>query len=96
MPAIDDLVVAAQRAADWAGEPFLHNGEEPAEVLAPGTARRNALDEGVVASPKDIDTALILGAGFPFFMGGLTKHLEQAGYSYELSSSRLPSGSHSV
>ena len=44
-PAIDDLVVAAQRAADWAGEPFLHNGEEPAEVLAPGTARRNALDE---------------------------------------------------
>jgi superfamily II DNA or RNA helicase len=44
-PATDDLVVAAQRAEDWAGEPFLHNGEEPAEVLAPGTARRRALDE---------------------------------------------------
>jgi ribonuclease E len=44
-PATDDLVVAAQRAGDWAGEPFLHNGEEPAEVLAPGTARRHALDE---------------------------------------------------
>ena len=27
--------------------------------------------------------ALILGAGFPFFMGGLTKRLDQAGYSYE-------------
>ena len=44
-PATDDLVVAANRAGDWAGEPFLHNGEEPAEVLAPGTARRKALDE---------------------------------------------------
>jgi ribonuclease E len=44
-PATDDLVVAAKRAGDWAGEPFLHNGEEPAEVLAPGTARRKALDE---------------------------------------------------
>ena len=34
-----------RRASDWAGEPLLHNGEEPAEVLAPGTARREALDE---------------------------------------------------
>jgi ribonuclease E len=46
-PAADDLVVDAQRAADWAGEPFLHNGEETAEVLAPGTARRNALDDAL-------------------------------------------------
>jgi hypothetical protein len=37
----------------------------------------------VVESPKDVDTALILGAGFPFFMGGLTKRLDQAGYTYE-------------
>jgi 3-hydroxyacyl-CoA dehydrogenase len=41
------------------------------------------LEEGVVESPKDVDTALILGAGFPFFMGGLTKRLDQAGYAYE-------------
>lgn len=39
------------------------------------------LDEGVVASPKDVDTALILGAGFPFFMGGLTKYLDHTGVS---------------
>ena len=44
-PATDKLVAAATRASDWAGEPLLHNGEEPAEVLAPGTARREALDE---------------------------------------------------
>jgi 3-hydroxyacyl-CoA dehydrogenase/enoyl-CoA hydratase/carnithine racemase len=39
------------------------------------------LEEGVVASPKDVDAALILGAGFPFFMGGLTKYLDQTGVS---------------
>jgi 3-hydroxyacyl-CoA dehydrogenase len=44
---------------------------------------RHMLEEGVVESPKDVDTALILGAGFPFFMGGLTKQLDRAGYSYE-------------
>jgi len=54
---------------------------------------RHMLEEGVVESPKDVDTALILGAGFPFFMGGLTPRLDQAGYSYEMSSSREPSGS---
>jgi 3-hydroxyacyl-CoA dehydrogenase/enoyl-CoA hydratase/carnithine racemase len=42
------------------------------------------LDEGVVESPKDIDTALLLGAGFPFFMGGLTPYLREAGYSFEM------------
>jgi superfamily II DNA or RNA helicase len=43
--ATDELVAAARKAEDWAGEPLLHNGEDPAEVLAAGTARRNALDE---------------------------------------------------
>jgi 3-hydroxyacyl-CoA dehydrogenase/enoyl-CoA hydratase/carnithine racemase len=43
------------------------------------------LEEGVVESPKDVDAALILGAGFPFFMGGLTPYLREHGYSFELS-----------
>src|SRR5918992_4491482 len=45
--ATDDLVAAAKRAEEWAGEPFLHNGEEPVEALAPDTARRRALDEAM-------------------------------------------------
>ena len=40
---------------------------------------RHMLEEGVVESPKDVDTALILGAGFPFFMGGLTKKRPRLG-----------------
>jgi 3-hydroxyacyl-CoA dehydrogenase/enoyl-CoA hydratase/carnithine racemase len=46
---------------------------------------RHLLEEGVVGSPKDVDTALILGAGFPFFMGGLTPYLRENGYTFELS-----------
>ena len=39
------------------------------------------LDEGVVSSAAEIDACLILGAGYPFFRGGITKHLDQAGVS---------------
>jgi ribonuclease E len=43
--ASDALAGDAVRAEAWAGEPFLRDGENPAEALAPGTARRRALDE---------------------------------------------------
>ncbi|HEX4747469.1 MAG TPA: 3-hydroxyacyl-CoA dehydrogenase NAD-binding domain-containing protein [Gaiellaceae bacterium] len=42
---------------------------------------RHILEEGVVAEAADIDTCLILGAGFPFWLGGITKHLDQTGIS---------------
>jgi len=42
---------------------------------------QHLLEEGVVAAAADVDTALILGAGFPFWLGGITKHLEQTGIS---------------
>src|SRR5258708_27612437 len=43
--AADPIAAAAFRAEAWAGEPFLRDGEDPAAVLAPGTARRRALDD---------------------------------------------------
>ena len=42
------------------------------------------LEEGVVAEAADVDTALLLGAGWPFFLGGITKHLDQTGVSERL------------
>jgi 3-hydroxyacyl-CoA dehydrogenase/enoyl-CoA hydratase/carnithine racemase len=42
---------------------------------------RHLLDEGIVPAAEDVDTALILGAGFPFWLGGITKYLEQTGVS---------------
>jgi hypothetical protein len=42
---------------------------------------RHMLDEDVVAEAADVDTALILGAGWPFWLGGVTKYLDQTGVS---------------
>jgi 3-hydroxyacyl-CoA dehydrogenase len=72
------------------GEPRPRSVEEIRDTALEALADEvsHLLEEGVVASPKDVDTALILGAGFPFFMGGLTPYLHEAGYSYELSPSK--------
>jgi superfamily II DNA or RNA helicase len=43
----DGLAAAARRAEAWAGEPFLHPDENPAEALAEGRARRRALDDAL-------------------------------------------------
>src|SRR5437660_9560629 len=43
VPSSDDL----QRAEDFTREPFLHEGETLEDALAPGTARRRALDEAL-------------------------------------------------
>ena len=40
---------------------------------------RHLLDEGVVGEAADVDACLILGAGYPFHLGGITKHLDQTG-----------------
>ena len=50
----DELAAAALKAEAWAGEAFLHEGEDPAEVLAPGTARRRALDEALAEMERGL------------------------------------------
>src|SRR5437868_12698269 len=45
--AADPLAADAYRAAAWAGEPFLHDGEDVEKALAAGTARRRALDDAL-------------------------------------------------
>ncbi|MGZ6737778.1 MAG: 3-hydroxyacyl-CoA dehydrogenase family protein, partial [Nocardioides sp.] len=57
---------------------------EPAEVrtrVLTGLAEevRLMLDEGVVVGPEDLDLAMITGAGFSFWNGGLTMLLEREG-----------------
>ncbi|MBG6180145.1 3-hydroxyacyl-CoA dehydrogenase NAD-binding domain-containing protein [Arthrobacter sp. CAN_A1] len=39
------------------------------------------LAEGVVAAPEDIDLCVILGAGWPFHLGGITPYLDRVGAS---------------
>ncbi|PWC04022.1 3-hydroxyacyl-CoA dehydrogenase NAD-binding domain-containing protein [Agromyces badenianii] len=52
-------------------------------ALQDGLARevKLMLDGGVVEAPEDIDLCMLLGAGFPFQMGGLTPYLDRVGAS---------------
>lgn len=51
------------------------------------------LDEGVVASPSQIDLCMILGAGWGFHLGGITPYLDRTGYSEKVLGRRfLPDG----
>ena len=54
---------------------------------------RRMLDEGVVAEPQDIDLCMILGAGWPFHLGGITQYLDRTGTSERVTGRRfLPVG----
>ncbi len=58
---------------------------------------RLMLDEGVVAGPQDIDLCLLLGAGWPFHLGGITPYLDRTGVSERAAGGRfLPPGVASV
>jgi 3-hydroxyacyl-CoA dehydrogenase/enoyl-CoA hydratase/carnithine racemase len=48
-----------------------------AALLAVADEIRHLLDDGVVERVEDVDAALILGAGWPFWLGGATKELER-------------------
>jgi 3-hydroxyacyl-CoA dehydrogenase len=47
------------------------------------------LDEGVVAAPEDIDLCMILGAGWPFHLGGITPYLDRTGIAEKVTGSRF-------
>jgi 3-hydroxyacyl-CoA dehydrogenase/enoyl-CoA hydratase/carnithine racemase len=54
---------------------------------------RLMLDEGVVAEAQDIDLCLILGAGWPFHLGGVTPYLDRSGIAEQVTGRRfLPRG----
>jgi 3-hydroxyacyl-CoA dehydrogenase/enoyl-CoA hydratase/carnithine racemase len=78
----DEIVVAehAPRAVEEITDAVL-------EAIADEVARM--LEEGVVPEAADIDTCLLLGAGWPFWLGGITKFLDQTGVSERVAGRRL-------
>ncbi len=55
------------------------------------------LDEGVVADPRQIDRCLLLGAGWPWHLGGITPYLDRSGRSEQVLGHRLlPDGTAGV
>jgi 3-hydroxyacyl-CoA dehydrogenase/enoyl-CoA hydratase/carnithine racemase len=58
---------------------------------------RRMLDEGVAQAPMDLDLAMVTGAGFQFWNGGLTPLLDREGLSEKVTGKRfLPPGVASV
>jgi 3-hydroxyacyl-CoA dehydrogenase/enoyl-CoA hydratase/carnithine racemase len=47
------------------------------------------LKDGVVAEAQDIDLCMILGAGWPFHLGGITPYLDRAGVSEKVAGRRF-------
>jgi 3-hydroxyacyl-CoA dehydrogenase/enoyl-CoA hydratase/carnithine racemase len=91
--AVADSGKASVYRPDFSVDPeviaLLAGGDRPStapEVLSralEGLAQeiRIMLDEGVVAAPEDIDLCMILGAGWPFHLGGITPYLDRTGVS---------------
>ncbi|HLR97257.1 MAG TPA: 3-hydroxyacyl-CoA dehydrogenase NAD-binding domain-containing protein [Jiangellaceae bacterium] len=74
-------------------------GEQVRERVLGAVAQeiRAMLDDDVVASPADIDLCLILGAGWPFHLGGITPYLDRTGIAERSTGQRfLPLGTASV
>ncbi|HEY7719482.1 MAG TPA: 3-hydroxyacyl-CoA dehydrogenase NAD-binding domain-containing protein [Pedococcus sp.] len=95
-PVVDPEVEALfEKPAD----PVVLTAEEVRErvlgVLA--DEARRMLDEGVAQAPMDLDLAMITGAGFQFWNGGLTPLLDREGVSEKVTGRRfLPPGVASV
>jgi hypothetical protein len=50
---------------------------------------RLMLGEGVVAAAEDIDLCMIMGAGWPFHLGGITPYLDRSGIAEKVNASRF-------
>jgi 3-hydroxyacyl-CoA dehydrogenase/enoyl-CoA hydratase/carnithine racemase len=88
-------------APDFAVDPqvaeILAGGERPStaeqvreralEALAEEI--RLMLDEAVVTAPEDIDLCMILGAGWPFHLGGITAYLDRSGIAEKVTGTRF-------
>jgi 3-hydroxyacyl-CoA dehydrogenase len=76
-----DFSVDPDAAAILAGGDHPSTGPEVLARALEGLAQeiRIMLDEGVVAAPEDIDLCMILGAGWPFHLGGITPYLDRTG-----------------
>lgn len=80
---VDDEVRRAWRVdaeAEAPGEDEIR--QRALEAIADEAYR--ILEDGVVPDARDVDTCLLLGAGWPFFTGGICRHLDQIGLSQKL------------
>jgi 3-hydroxyacyl-CoA dehydrogenase/enoyl-CoA hydratase/carnithine racemase len=89
-PAVDPEVAALLVTGD---RPSTAAEVRERALAALATEARLLLDEGVVAEPADIDLCLLLGAGWPFHLGGILPYLDRTGVAERVTGRRfLPRG----
>jgi len=86
-----DFTVDEEVAAVLAGGDRPSTADQVRERVLEAVAEeiRLMLDEGLVAAPEDIDLCLILGAGWPFHLGGITPYLDRTGIAEKVTGSRF-------
>ena len=83
---VDESVAALLSGGDRPSTPEQVR-ERALEALAEEI--RLMLDEAVVAAPEDIDLCMILGAGWPFHLGGITPYLDRSGIAEKVTGTRF-------
>ncbi|GIM90467.1 3-hydroxyacyl-CoA dehydrogenase NAD-binding domain-containing protein [Paractinoplanes toevensis] len=95
LPLMDDDEINPEVAKLVAGgsAPLSADEVRAAALEALAEEIRLMLDEGVVAEAQDIDLCMVLGAGWPFHLGGVTPYLDRSGISEKVTGRRfLPKG----
>ncbi|WP_456824296.1 3-hydroxyacyl-CoA dehydrogenase NAD-binding domain-containing protein [Cellulomonas sp. P5_E12] len=93
LPKPVDPAIQAVFTEAAAGTPLDEAGVLDSVLTALTVEVGHMLEEGVVATPQQIDLCMILGAGWGFHLGGLTPYLDRTGYSDRVLGRRiLPDG----
>jgi len=93
-PYVDDEAKALLVQGD---SPLTEEQVRQRALAALADESRRMLDDGVVAEPQDVDLCMILGAGWPFHLGGITPYLDRTGAAERTTGARfLPRGVASV
>ncbi len=88
--ALDESVVALLEFGD---QPLSADQVRDRALAALAEEARLMLDEGVVTQPQDLDLCMIIGAGWPFHLGGITPYLDRSGVAEQVTGRRfLPPG----
>ncbi|KUL35866.1 3-hydroxyacyl-CoA dehydrogenase NAD-binding domain-containing protein [Actinoplanes awajinensis] len=93
----DEINVEVVKLLDAGDAPLTADEVRVKALTALAEEIRIMLDEGVVAQAQDIDLCMILGAGYPFHLGGITPYLDRSGIAEQVTGKRfLPDGAANV
>ena len=84
---------AALALLEKGGSPSTADQVRERALKALATEAKMMLDEGVVATPAEIDICMLLGSGWPMHLGGILPYLDREGISEAVCGSRFhPAG----